>query len=278
MSLSDPCLIRSRGPSGEAVVRLGMTLQAQHDAASKGQDHEPTSSTDSPPASGRRSIMSSDRPDHMHSADARELFLAATSPASPHDEPVSASAGTFFRLRAPSRSLAGQRGNPPNPFGRLGRLSEGTTSMSNQHTVDRNQHDRARKLQWPVAGTIFLFTVSYPANDYAPPPSPPDIGLGMLLVYAGIAAVTVGVVCAGVLPWALRQEKSGGIALALAIVGTLLAPGFWTGIPPGLAAGGALLGWAGIYATKGRRLSQAAFVTGVLGVLYNIESYAEVFI
>jgi hypothetical protein len=113
MSLSDPCLIRSRGPSGEAVVRLGMTLQAQHDAASKGQDHEPTSSTDSPPASGRRSIMSSDRPDHMHSADARELFLAATSPASPHDEPVSASAGTFFRLRAPSRSLAGQRGNPP---------------------------------------------------------------------------------------------------------------------------------------------------------------------
>jgi hypothetical protein len=92
MSLSDPCLIRSRGPSGEAVVRLGMTLQAQHDAASKGQDHEPTSSTDSPPASGRRSIMSSDRPDHMHSADARELFLAATSPASPHEEPVSASA------------------------------------------------------------------------------------------------------------------------------------------------------------------------------------------
>jgi integrase/recombinase XerD len=26
MSLSDPCLIRSRGPSGEAVVRLGMPL------------------------------------------------------------------------------------------------------------------------------------------------------------------------------------------------------------------------------------------------------------
>ena len=152
--------------------------------------------------------------------------------------------------------------------------------MNNPQTVDRDcsQHNRARKLRWPVAVAIFLFTVSYPANDFAPPPSPPDIGLGMLLVYAGIAAVTVGVVFAGILPWALRQESSGGMALALAILGTLLAPGFWTGFPPGLAAGGALLGWAGIYATKGRRLSQAAFGIGVLGVLFNIESYAEVFI
>ena len=28
MSLSDPCLIRSRGPSGEPTVRLGMPLAA----------------------------------------------------------------------------------------------------------------------------------------------------------------------------------------------------------------------------------------------------------
>jgi hypothetical protein len=152
--------------------------------------------------------------------------------------------------------------------------------MSNSQTVNRNrsQHNRARKLLWPVAVVIFLFTVSYPANDFAPPPSPPDIGLGMLLVYAGIAAVTVGVVFAGVLPWALRRESSGGVALALAILGTLLAPGFWIGFPPGLAAGGALLGWAGIYATRGRGLSQAAFVIGVLGVLFNVVSYADVFI
>jgi hypothetical protein len=68
------------------------------------------------------------------------------------------------------------------------------------------------------------------------------------------------------------------LALALAILGTLMAPGFWTGLPPGLAAGGALLGWAGIYATKGRKLSQAAFVIGVIGVLFNVVSYADVFI
>jgi hypothetical protein len=152
--------------------------------------------------------------------------------------------------------------------------------MSNSQTVDHDssQHLQARKLLWPVAVAIFLFTVSYPVNDFAPPPSPPDVGLGMLLVYAAIAAVTVGVVFGVVLPWALRQESSGGVALTLAILGTLLAPAFWTGFPPGLAAGGALLGWAGIYAAKGRRLSQAAFAIGVLGVLFNVESYADVFI
>lgn len=60
----------------------------------------------------------------------------------------------------------------------------------------------------------------------------------MLLVYAGIALVTAGVVFAVVMPWALHREMSGGVALALSVVGTLLAPGFWTGVPPALAAGG----------------------------------------
>jgi hypothetical protein len=152
--------------------------------------------------------------------------------------------------------------------------------MSNSQTLDRNSSHRAQagKLLWPTAVVAFLFTVSYPVNDFAPPPSPPDIGLGMLLVYVGIALVTVGVVFALLLPWALRRESSGAMALALAILGTLLAPGFWTGVPPGLAAGGALLGWAGIYATKARRLSQAAFVIGVIGVFFNVASYAVVFI
>ena len=152
--------------------------------------------------------------------------------------------------------------------------------MNNSLTVDRNRNhqNQARKLLWPVAVAVFLFTVSYPANDFATASTASDIGLGMFVVYAGIAVVTVSVVFALVLPWALRLESSGGLALALAIPGALLAPGFWTGFPPGLAAGGALLGWAGIYATRGRRLSQAAFVIGVLGVLFNVVSYAAVFI
>lgn len=152
--------------------------------------------------------------------------------------------------------------------------------MSKSQSVDRNSSHRAqaRRLLWPVAVAVFLFTVSYPATDFVGAPSASDIGLGLFLFYAGIAAVTVGVVFAVVLPWALHREGSGGVALALAISGTVFAPGFWTGFPPGLAAGGALLGWAGIYATKARRLSQVAFVLGVLGVFFNVVSYAEVFI
>lgn len=152
--------------------------------------------------------------------------------------------------------------------------------MSSVPTVDRDRNhlDQAQRLLWPVAIAIFLFTVSYPVNDFAPPASPPDIGLGMLLVYIAIALVTVGVVFALVLPRALRRGGSGGVALALAVVGTVLAPGFWTGFPPGLAAGGALLGWAGFRATKGRRLSQSAFVVGVFGVSFNVFNYMDVFI
>jgi hypothetical protein len=152
--------------------------------------------------------------------------------------------------------------------------------MSNPPIIDRNRshRDRARKLLWPTAVAVFLFTVSYPANDFYGAKHASDIGIGLFLVYASIALVTAGVVFALVLPWALRRESSGGLALALAIPGTLLAPGFWTGFPPGLAAGGGLLGWAGIYATKGRRLSQAAFAIGLIGVLFNVVSYADVFI
>jgi hypothetical protein len=149
-------------------------------------------------------------------------------------------------------------------------------------SLTENAHPRhqaqARRLLWPMAVAVFLFTVSYPVNDFVTASSPSDIGLGMLLVYAAIAAVTVGVVFGLVLPRALEREGSGGVALALAIPGLVLAPGFWTGLPPGLAAGGALLGWAGIHAAKARRLPQLAFVVGVLGVLFNVVSYAVVFI
>jgi hypothetical protein len=155
--------------------------------------------------------------------------------------------------------------------------------MSSSQTVDPDIRDtrqraQAERLLVPVAVAVFLFTVSYPANDYITASTPTDIGLGMFLVYAGIAAVTVGALFLLVLPRALRWEGSGGLAVALAILGALSAPGFWTGVPPGLAAGGALLGWAGIHASRARRLSQAAFVIGVLGVFFNVYSYVDVFV
>jgi len=138
--------------------------------------------------------------------------------------------------------------------------------------------DQALRLRWPVAIVIVLFTVSYPANDFYGAESDTDIGVGLFLVYVAITVVTAIVVFAVLMPWAIRRQWIGVVALALAVVGFLLAPGFWTCVPPVLAAGGALLGWAGIDAARGRRLSQAAFVIGVLGVAANVYSYAEVFV
>ncbi|MEP6681381.1 MAG: hypothetical protein ABJB65_07875 [Chloroflexota bacterium] len=98
--------------------------------------------------------------------------------------------------------------------------------MTDIPTVDRRHRAQARRLLWPVAVTVFLFTVSYPANDFVTASTATDIGLRMFLVYAGLAAVTVTALFALVLPWAFDWEGSGGLALALAILGTLLAPGF----------------------------------------------------
>jgi hypothetical protein len=151
-------------------------------------------------------------------------------------------------------------------------------SQSQAINSNRTHPGRARRLLWPVAIAILLFTVSYPANDFITASKPSDIGLGLFLVYAGIAVLTVGLVFGVLLPWALPRDGSGGLALTLAVVGTVFAPGFWVGFPPGLAAGGALLGWAGLDARTGRRLSQAAFSVGLFGVAFNVVSYAAVFI
>ncbi len=143
--------------------------------------------------------------------------------------------------------------------------------MSDSPTVDNDSGGaaQARKLLWPVAVIVFLFTVSYPANDILRPDAE-TLTFPGFLAHAGIALATAVVVFALVIPWALRRESSGAVALALSIIGTLFAFGFWVGFPQALAAGGALLGWAGINATKGRRLSLAAFVIGLLGVIFNV--------
>jgi hypothetical protein len=151
--------------------------------------------------------------------------------------------------------------------------------MSDSTSITHSSNvDQAVRLRWPVAIVVVLFTVSYPANDFYGAESDTDIGVGLFLIYVAIAVLTAIIVFALVLPWAIRRQWIGAVALPLAVVGFLLAPGFWTCVPPVLAAGGALLGWAGVDAARGRRLAQAAFVIGVLGVAANVWSYAEVFV
>ena len=139
--------------------------------------------------------------------------------------------------------------------------------MSDSPTADNDNGGatQARRLLWPVAVVVFLFTVSYPANDILRPDAE-TLTFPGFLAHAAIALATAIVVFAVIIPWALRRESSGAVALALSVLGTFFAFGFWVGFPQAMAAGGALLGWAGINAVKGRRLSLAALVIGLLGV------------
>jgi len=147
-------------------------------------------------------------------------------------------------------------------------------------TVDpaRDRQTAALALRLPVALVVFLFTASYPALDFATASKPTDIGLGMFLVYAGIALVTAILVFGLLLPRMIPRAGAVPVALALSVVGTVLAPGFFTGFPPALAAGGALLGWSATKGTRQPRLAWAAAVIGVIGVLFAVLSYVTVFV
>jgi hypothetical protein len=48
---------------------------------------------------------------------------------------------------------------------------------------------------------------------------------------------------------------------------------FWSGLPPVLAAGGALLGWAGRNAVSGARVSRIAVVLGALALAADVLVY-----
>ncbi len=148
--------------------------------------------------------------------------------------------------------------------------------MSDSPAVDDGSGGaaQARKLLWPVAVIVFLFTVSYPANDILRPDAE-TLTLPGFLAHAGIALATAVVVFALVIPGALRRESSGAVALALLDHRDAFRVRLLGRVPPGDGCRGGLLGWAGINATKGRPLSLTAFVIGLLGVISNVSEQVQ---
>lgn len=97
-----------------------------------------------------------------------------------------------------------------------------------------------------------------------------DHGARDLLIVLAIVAVGAAAVFGWVVPRGLGREAAGVSALVLSILGLLTVAVFWTGLPPILAAGGILLGWAGRNADRGRLLCRAAIVIGTLALAADV--------
>lgn len=102
-----------------------------------------------------------------------------------------------------------------------------------------------------------------------------DQGTKQFLVVCAIIAVAAAVVFGLVVPKGLQREAAGATALTLSILGLLTVVAFWSGLTPILAGGGALLGWAGRDADRGRGLSWAAIVIGAIALLGYLAIYSS---
>jgi hypothetical protein len=95
------------------------------------------------------------------------------------------------------------------------------------------------------------------------------------LILLGVIAVAAAVVFGWIVPRGLRQDAAGASALALSVVGLVTVAIFWSGLPPILAVGGILLGWAGRDARRGSGLCRAAVAVGVLAIAADVAAYVQ---
>jgi hypothetical protein len=86
-----------------------------------------------------------------------------------------------------------------------------------------------------------------------------------------LAIIAVGALA--VFGWAVPRwggsPAAGRTALVLSVLGLLSIAAFWSGLPPVLAAGGTVLGWA----ARDRAAGRAAIVLGVLVLVADVVVY-----
>lgn len=124
----------------------------------------------------------------------------------------------------------------------------------------------------PVAiGSIALATVLAAVGTWG---GGDEQGTREFLVVCAIIAVAAAVVFGWVVPRGLQRQAAGATALTLSILGLLAVLAFWAGLTPILAGGGALLGWAGRNAERGRGMSWAAVVIGTVALVAYLVIYA----
>jgi len=139
--------------------------------------------------------------------------------------------------------------------------------MTDSRTVETggDQTERARRLVVPVAIAATVVPLALIAAWLLRDGEVEDVG--EILIICGFIAAAVGVVFGLVVPRTLGKESVGSVALTLSVLGAVSAVVFWAGVTPALVAGGALLGWSGRDTSKGRNLSTAALVVGLVGLV-----------
>jgi hypothetical protein len=105
---------------------------------------------------------------------------------------------------------------------------------------------------------VLQYVVSRPEED----------ALREFLVVTGMIAACTAVVFGVAIPRAVARGRVAGVALTLSLLGLLLAAVYWTGLPPVLGLGGAVLARRGADARTG--LARGAFAIGVLAVLADL--------
>lgn len=99
-------------------------------------------------------------------------------------------------------------------------------------------------------------------------------GTREFLIICAVIAVVAAVIFGWVVPCTLGREALGIPALVLSVAGLVSVLVFWMGLPPILAAAGALLGWAGRDSVRGAGKCRGAMVIGALA----LAAYVTIFI
>jgi hypothetical protein len=151
------------------------------------------------------------------------------------------------------------------PRGDDGRPSPADTPGVHDKRSDGMGNTVSQRAVAPVAvGSIVLATVLAAVGTWG---GGDEQGTREFLVVCAIIAVAAAVVFGWVVPRGLQREAAGATAVTLSILGLLAVLAFWAGLTPILAGGGALLGWAGRDADRGRGMSRAAIGIGALALL-----------
>lgn len=94
-------------------------------------------------------------------------------------------------------------------------------------------------------------------------------GVGEYLIVLAIIAVAALVVFGWAVPRWASSPAAGRTALVLSVLGVVSVAAFWSGLPPVLAGGGALLGWA----ARGRATGKLGMALGAFALVADLVVY-----